>query len=71
MLRAAAWTCGLFVVAGCVAHFFPGQFTEPLVLMVLGATLFLVSGRSRPRHRTPDAGADHPDAVAPVSRATR
>ncbi len=71
MLRAAAWTGGLFAVGGGVVHFFPGQFTEPLVLVVLGATLFLVSGRSRPRAaRAVDAEAEH-EVVAPASRVTR
>ncbi len=44
MLRAAAWTCGLFVLGGGIVQLFPGPFTEPLVLLALGTTLFLVSG---------------------------
>jgi hypothetical protein len=45
MLRAAAWTVGLFALAGGVVQIFPGPFTEPLVLLAIGTTMFLVSGR--------------------------
>ncbi len=72
MLRAAAWTGGLFALGGGVVHFFPGQFTEPLVLVVLGTTLFLVSGRSKPRVHPADAApAAEGEVVAPASRITR
>lgn len=46
MLRAAAWTVGLFALGGGICHLFPGPLVEPLVLLALGATLFFVSGRS-------------------------
>jgi hypothetical protein len=46
MIRAAAWTVGLFALGGGICHLFPGPFVEPLVLLALGATLFFVSGRS-------------------------
>ena len=46
MLRAAAWTGGLFAVGGGICHLFPGPFIEPLVLIALGSTLLFVSGRA-------------------------
>lgn len=46
MLRAAMWTAGLFAIGAVICHFFSGPFTEPLVLLALGASLFLVSGRA-------------------------
>jgi hypothetical protein len=46
MLRAAAWTAGLFAVGGGVCHLFPGPWIEPLVLIALGTTLLFVSGRA-------------------------
>ena len=45
MLRVAGWTGGLFAIGAGVAHYFPGSWTEPLILAVLGATLLLVGGR--------------------------
>ena len=69
MLRVAAWTCGLFAVGGGVVHFFPGTFTEPLVLIVLGSTLLFVSGRPVAAAGVgAGAGADR---AAPVSSTTR
>jgi hypothetical protein len=46
MMRAAAWTGGLFAVGWSICHFFPGPYVEPVVLIALGTTLFLVSGRA-------------------------
>ncbi len=46
MIRAAVWTGGLFAVGAGICHLFPGPLVEPLVLLALGTTLFLVSGRS-------------------------
>lgn len=46
MLRAALWTVGLFSIGLLVTHFFSGPLIEPLVLLALGASLFLVSGRA-------------------------
>jgi hypothetical protein len=46
MLRAASWTVGLFALAGGVIQLFPQPYIEPLVLLALGATLLVVSGRS-------------------------
>jgi hypothetical protein len=45
MIRVAAWTGGLFAVGWGICHLFPGPFVEPVVLLALGTTLFLVSGR--------------------------
>jgi fatty acid desaturase len=55
MLRAAAWTVGLFAVGGGICQVFPGPFTEPVVLLALGTTLFLVSGRGRTAQRSAEA----------------
>ncbi|HYS82562.1 MAG TPA: hypothetical protein VEM76_17775 [Anaeromyxobacteraceae bacterium] len=68
MLRAAAWTVGLFAVGAGICQVFPGPFIEPLVLVALGTTLFLVSGRTRttaPREtEAPDASDAIPTRVA-------
>jgi hypothetical protein len=42
MLRVAAWTGGLFAIGAGVAHYFPGSWTEPLVLAALGAAMLLL-----------------------------
>jgi len=68
MLRAAAWTVGLFAVGGGICQVFPGPFIEPLVLLALGTTLFLVSGRAPVARREAEA----PEAEDTVpTRATR
>ncbi|HEX8909320.1 MAG TPA: hypothetical protein VF805_08945 [Anaeromyxobacteraceae bacterium] len=68
MLRAAAWTVGLFALGGGICHLFPGPLVEPLVLLALGATLFFVSGRSP----APARDASAPPESDPVStRAVR
>ena len=64
MLRAAAWTVGLFAVGGGICQVFPGPFTEPLVLLALG-TLLLVSGRAR-RVQQRDAEAPEADDAIPT-----
>ncbi len=45
MIRAAGWTMGLFSLGAGVVHLFPGPWTEPLVLIALGAALVAVSRR--------------------------
>ncbi len=70
MLRAAAWTCGLFAVGGGVVHLFPGPLTEPLVLIALGATMFFVSGRAPAPAREADDVGSQARTVA-TSRAVR
>ena len=59
MLRAAAWTGGLFAIGGGICHMFPGPWIEPLVLIALGTTLLFVSGRApaAARATAPDPGA--------------
>ena len=69
MLRAAAWTGGLFGVAGGVVHFFPGQFTEPLVLLALGATLLLISGKRRAEPAGDESAETNPARTPATSRA--
>ncbi len=68
MLRVAAWTAGLFAVGGGVVHFFPGPVTEPLVLLALGSTLFLVSGRPATARVTQSSSSG---AVSSTTRAVR
>ncbi len=68
MLRAAAWTGGLFALGGGICHLFPGPFVEPFVLLALGTTLFVVSGRSPAPQR--DASTP-PAANAVPTRAVR
>lgn len=58
MIRAAAWTVGLFALGGGICQLFPGPFVEPLVLLALGATLFFVSGRSPAPSREASAPSD-------------
>lgn len=69
MVRAAAWTGGLFAVGAGICHLFPGPFVEPLVLLALGATLFFVSGRSPAPARGASEGSAEPGALP--TRATR
>lgn len=51
MLRAAAWTFGLFGAGMIVCHLFPMAWLEPVVLLALGFAFLFVSGRigQRPR----------------------
>ncbi len=53
MLRAAAWTGGLFGAGAAVCRLFPAGWVEPVVLLGLGVALLAVSrgGTRRPRSR--------------------
>ncbi len=55
MLRAAAWTVGLFGAGAMTCRLFPGTYTEPVVLVGLGAAFLFVSARlgRPPRVRAP------------------
>jgi hypothetical protein len=64
MLRAAAWTGGLFAVGGGVCHLFPGPFIEPLVLIALGSTMLFVSGRAPAATRAAAPAAANPAPAA-------
>ncbi|MFL5271564.1 MAG: hypothetical protein ACJ79E_05835 [Anaeromyxobacteraceae bacterium] len=66
MLRAAAWTGGLFAVGGGICHLFPGPFIEPLVLIALGSTLLFVSGRAPAAQRS--ATTENADPAPATSR---
>lgn len=67
MLRAAAWTSGLFGAGAAISQMFPASWTEPAVLLALGAALLAVSSRGlRPRR----ARTLVPDCRADVVRAT-
>ncbi len=70
MLRAAAWTGGLFAVGSGICHFFPGPWVEPLVLLAMGTTLFFLSGRA-PGAARRDQGAPRPGADPVTTRALR
>jgi hypothetical protein len=47
MIKAAAWTLGLFGLGSVLCHFFPASWLEPLVLLGLGTTLLYVGSRTR------------------------
>ena len=67
MLRAAAWTGGLFAVGAGVVHLLPvSAWLEPVVLAALGAGLILAGGRRAAASR----GAS-PRAVADLAAAER
>ena len=52
MLRAAAWTLGLFGVGTAIVRMFPeSAWIEPLVLLGLGIAFLYVSARSSVRER--------------------
>jgi hypothetical protein len=68
MLRAAAWTGGLFALGGGICHLFPGPWVEPLVLLGLGSTLFFISGRAPAVERTAEAPSS---GAVPTTRAAR
>jgi hypothetical protein len=59
MLRATAWTVGLFGAGAAISRLFPSPWTEPLVLLALGMAFLFVS-RTAPRRRPATA----PDVVA-------
>ncbi|HTP26345.1 MAG TPA: hypothetical protein VMK12_11890 [Anaeromyxobacteraceae bacterium] len=71
MIRVVAWTVGLFAVGCGICHLFPEPFVEPLVLLALGATLYLVSGRapSSPPTQVPTR-TEGQESTAPVARST-
>ncbi|HET9594355.1 MAG TPA: hypothetical protein VFP65_02175 [Anaeromyxobacteraceae bacterium] len=58
MLRAAAWTGGLFALGGGICQLFPGPWVEPVVLLALGSALFFISGRTPAAERAAEAPAD-------------
>jgi hypothetical protein len=59
MLRAAAWTFGLFGAGMLICRLFPMTWIEPAVLFGLGIAFLAVSARSgvRPRRARTVAGA--------------
>jgi hypothetical protein len=70
MLRAAAWTGGLFAVGAGLVHFLPvGAWVEPLVLAVLGGGLILAGGRRAQAPRGSAASAAN--GLHPAERAAR
>lgn len=61
MLRAAAWSVGLFGVGLLICRVFPATWLEAPVLLVLGIVMLVVSARApRPRR----ARAPQPKEVA-------
>ncbi len=61
MLRAAAWSVGLFGIGMLICRLFPVAWLEAPVLLALGLTMLTVSARP-PRQRR--AGAPAPKEVA-------
>ncbi|BDG06010.1 hypothetical protein [Anaeromyxobacter oryzae] len=57
MLRAAAWTVGLFGAGMIICRLFPLYWTEPVVLFGLGIAFLAVSARTGVRPRRPRAVA--------------
>ncbi|WP_041453544.1 hypothetical protein [Anaeromyxobacter dehalogenans] len=51
MLRAAAWTIGLFGAGMMICRLFPLPWIEPAVLIGLGFGFLAVSARTGPRPR--------------------
>lgn len=51
MLRAAAWTIGLFGAGMAICRVFPLPWLEPLVLLGLGFGFLVASARTGPRPR--------------------
>ncbi len=51
MLRAAAWTFGLFGAGRIGCHLCPAAWLEPVVLLALGFAFLFVSGRIGQRTR--------------------
>jgi hypothetical protein len=51
MLRAAAWTIGLFLAGMLVCRLFPAAWMEPVVLFGLGIAFLAVSARTGLRTR--------------------
>jgi len=52
MLRAAAWTLGLFGVGTAIVRMFPeSAWIEPIVLLALGVAFLYVSARTSVRER--------------------
>jgi hypothetical protein len=71
MLRAAAWTGGLFAVGAGLVHLLPlGAWVEPLVLAALGGGLILAGGRRAQRARGVE-GTRADSRLQPAERAAR
>jgi hypothetical protein len=71
MLRAAAWTGGLFAVGAGVVHWIPeGAWVEPVVLVALGVGLLLAGGR-RAASAAGVRGVRMAAGVAPAERAAQ
>ncbi len=62
MLRAAAWTGGLFGAGAALCRVFPAGWVEPVVLFALGSAMLVVSSRSGRPRRT--RGALAPKGIA-------
>jgi hypothetical protein len=62
MIRAAAWTGGLFGAGAAISRLYPSGWTEPIVLVALGAALLFVSAHGAGRARR--AGALAPKQAA-------
>jgi hypothetical protein len=68
MIRVTAWTCGLFALGWGICRLFPGPLVEPIVLLALGTTLFLVAGRAAVQ-REDEPGRRSDDVTSSTTRA--
>ena len=71
MLRVAAWTGGLFAIGAGVAHYFPGSWTEPLVLAALGAAMLLLGRDAHAATASSRPPAQEQEQVRSVTRPAR
>ena len=70
MIRATIWTVGLFGAGTAISGMFTAGWTQPLVLLVLGAAFLFVSRSAAaiaPAARAPQPRASAPDVVAALS----
>ena len=69
MIRATIWTVGLFGAGAAISGMFTAGWTQPLVLLVLGAAFLFVSRSAAiaPAARAPQPRASAPDVVATLS----
>jgi hypothetical protein len=67
MIRATIWTVGLFGAGSAISGMFTSGWSQPLVLLVLGAVFLFVS---RTAATAPAADATQPRAAAPDVVAT-
>jgi hypothetical protein len=60
MLRAAAWSVGLFGIGMLICRLFPESWVEAPVLLVLGVAMLFVSARRPKAKKAPGYGVPAP-----------